>query len=194
MKRIGLYFLLMLMPMLAGAGEKKVVSSLPDVNGDGVVNAQDLVVLINDYLEKKDYPKTKIVVLSDPHVMAPELLVSKGYAWIKYLNGQRKMEDYSQALFDEMVARIKDEIKPDLVLITGDLTKDGERLSHAYVKGKLDELRASGIRTLVIPGNHDRGFTMVCSRPQPRWRLTNGLPRNTPTTDTVRHPNVSPPR
>ena len=157
MKRIGLYFLLMLMPMVAGAGEKRVVSSLPDVNGDGVVNAQDLVVLINDYLEKKDYPKTRIVVLSDPHVMAPELLVSKGYAWIKYLNGQRKMEDYSQALFDEMVARIKDEIKPDLVLITGDLTKDGERLSHAYVKGKLDELRASGIRTLVIPGNHDRG-------------------------------------
>ena len=99
----------------------------------------------------------KIVVLSDPHVMAPELLVSKGSAWTNYLSGQRKMVDYSQALFDEMVAKIKDEIKPDLVLITGDLTKDGEQLSHKYVISKLDELREGGIQTLVIPGNHDRG-------------------------------------
>lgn len=99
----------------------------------------------------------KIVVLSDPHVMAPELLVSEGDAWTDYLSGQRKMVDYSQPLFDEMVAKIKDEIKPDLVLITGDLTKDGEQLSHTYVISKLDELREAGIQTLVIPGNHDRG-------------------------------------
>ena len=157
MKKYSIIILAMLFSLMAGASDKKVNLSSPDVNGDGVVNAQDLVMLINYYLEQKDSPKTKIVVLSDPHVMAPELLVSNGYAWTKYMNGQRKMVDYSQALFDEMVIRLKDEIKPDLVLITGDLTKDGERLSHEYVKGKLDELRASGIRTLVIPGNHDRG-------------------------------------
>ena len=157
MKKYSIIILAMLFSLMAGASDKKVNLSSPDVNGDGVVNAQDLVVLINYYLEQKDSPKTKIVVLSDPHVMTPELLVSNGYAWTKYMNGQRKMVDYSQALFDEMVIRLKDEIKPDLVLITGDLTKDGERLSHEYVKGKLDELRASGIRTLVIPGNHDRG-------------------------------------
>ena len=157
MKKYSIIILAMLFSLMAGASDKKVNLSSPDVNGDGVVNAQDLVMLINYYLEQKDSPKTKIVVLSDPHVMAPELLVSNGYAWTKYMNGQRKMVDYSQVLFDEMVIRLKDDIKPDLVLITGDLTKDGERLSHEYVKGKLDELRASGIRTLVIPGNHDRG-------------------------------------
>lgn len=155
MRRLSL-LLLLLLPM-AAASQKKVVLSSPDVNGDGVVNAQDVVVLIDYYLKKKDCPETKIVVLSDPHVMAPELLASEGDAWTEYMDSQRKMVDYSQALFDEMVARLKDEIRPDLVLITGDLTKDGERLSHAYVKGKLDELRASGIQTLVIPGNHDRG-------------------------------------
>ena len=97
-----------------------------------------------------------IVVLSDPHVMAPSLLVSEGKAWTNYLAGQRKLVDYSQPLFDMMIAKIKDDIRPDLVLITGDLTKDGEQLSHEYVIGKLDELRAAGIQTLVIPGNHDR--------------------------------------
>ena len=98
----------------------------------------------------------KIMVVSDPHVMAPELLVSEGTAWTTYLEGQRKMVDYSVPLFDEMIERIKT-AKPDLVLITGDLTKDGEQLSHTYVIKKLGELKKKGIPTLVIPGNHDRG-------------------------------------
>ena len=157
MKRYIIIIVALLLPLMAGASEKKVILSSPDINGDGMVNAQDLVVWIDYYLKKADCKDIKIVVLSDPHVMAPELLVSKGSAWTNYMSSQRKMVDYSQALFDEMVTKLKDEIKPDLVLITGDLTKDGEKLSHAYVKGKLDELRASGIRTLVIPGNHDYG-------------------------------------
>ena len=99
----------------------------------------------------------KVVVLSDPHVMAPELLVNEGTAWTTYLNGQRKMVDYSKLLFDDMIGRIKEDMRPELVLITGDLTKDGEQVSHKYVTSKLDELRAIGIKTLVIPGNHDRG-------------------------------------
>lgn len=98
----------------------------------------------------------KIVVVSDPHVMAPELLKSEGSAWTTYLAGQRKLVDYSVPLFNEMIERIKS-AAPDLVLITGDLTKDGEQLSHAYVIEKLDELKVEGIPTLVIPGNHDRG-------------------------------------
>lgn len=99
----------------------------------------------------------KMVVLSDPHVMAPELLVNEGTAWTTYLNGQRKLVDYSQRLFDDMIVRIKRDLRPGLVLISGDLTKDGEQVSHEYVTSKLDELRAIGIKTLVIPGNHDRG-------------------------------------
>ena len=99
----------------------------------------------------------KMVVLSDPHVMAPGLLVSEGTAWTTYLSGQRKLVDYSQRLFDDMIVRIKRDLRPGLVLISGDLTKDGEQVSHEYVINKLDELRAIGIKTLVIPGNHDRG-------------------------------------
>ena len=99
----------------------------------------------------------KMVVLSDPHVMAPELLVNMGTAWTTYLDGQRKLVDYSKRLFDDMIVRIKRDLRPGLVLISGDLTKDGEQVSHEYVTSKLDELRAIGIKTLVIPGNHDRG-------------------------------------
>ena len=62
----------------------------------------------------------------------------------------------SKVLFDQAIERIKDE-RPALVLIVGDLTKDGEKASHIYVKEKLDELEGFKIPSLVIPGNHDFG-------------------------------------
>lgn len=149
----------------ASSGISKVVNDakrlVPDAvwAGDALwinnSNRSNTASLLSEWLSS--WRDKKIVVLSDPHVMSPKLLVSEGDAWTDYLSGQRKMVDYSQALFDEMVTKIKDEIKPDLVLITGDLTKDGEQLSHTYVVSKLDELRGVGIQTLVIPGNHDRG-------------------------------------
>lgn len=100
---------------------------------------------------------TRIAVIADPHVMPASLLTDPSNAdWTTYLAGSRKLLDYSQTLLDETVATLKSD-KPNLVLIVGDLTKDGEQASHNYLKGKLDELKAAGIPTLVIPGNHDLG-------------------------------------
>ena len=85
--------------------------------------------------------QTRIAVLTDTHVMAPSLLVSDGTAWQTYLASERKLVDYSQQLFDLMTDRIRNDIRPDLLLITGDLSKDGEVASHEYVIAKLDNLR-----------------------------------------------------
>ena len=101
----------------------------------------------------------KIVVIADPHVMPSSLLPNKSNSdWATYIGSSRKLIDYSQSLFDEAVAEIKT-LKPELVLIVGDLTKDGEKDSHDYVKGKLKELKDAGIQPLVILGNHDWGTT-----------------------------------
>jgi len=43
----------------------------------------------------------------------------------------------------------------DILLIPGDLTKDGEKQSHTDLKNKLDKLVQKGTRIFVIPGNHD---------------------------------------
>lgn len=100
----------------------------------------------------------KIIVLSDPHVMVEELLVRDGKAFQRYQSQMRRMCDYSKAIFDQAILEIVSMCpKPELVLIVGDISKDGELVNHKYVKRKLDELRAAGISTLVIPGNHDWG-------------------------------------
>lgn len=97
-----------------------------------------------------------ILLLSDTHVMAPQLLVADGRAWQNYLAGDRKMVDKSREIFDALVDTALAQ-KPDFVLIAGDLTKDGERVGHAYVVQKLDTLLKAGIPTFVVPGNHDLG-------------------------------------
>lgn len=136
-----------------------------DINNDGLVNYADVRALI-DYIMKGEHQEdtnqteptaARIVVMTDTHVMAPELLVNDGTAWQSFLTNDHKMVDYSVKLFDKMVSDLQTTIRPDLVIITGDLTKDGELVSHQYVASKLAELKAAGIPTLVIPGNHDLG-------------------------------------
>lgn len=105
--------------------------------------------------------QTRIAVVSDIHVMAPSLLESGAEgkdAWTSYYANQRKMLQQSAAIFDQFVTEMKNaSLKPDILLITGDLTKDGEQASHDYVKTKLAELEEAGIACYVIPGNHDFG-------------------------------------
>ena len=83
--------------------------------------------------------KTTIAVVSDIHVMAPSLLeegAKTKNAWTTYYATQRKMLEQSAGLFDQFVNEMITK-KPDIVLITGDLTKDGEQASHNYVKAGL---------------------------------------------------------
>ena len=96
----------------------------------------------------------KIAVISDLHVMAPELLVNEGNAIEEYLSRDRKMLRESLEILQTLVEEIL-ELKPHLVLVTGDLTKDGERKSHLLVAGQLQRLVDAGIQVLVVPGNHD---------------------------------------
>ena len=96
----------------------------------------------------------KMAIISDLHVMAPQLLVNDGNAFEQYLNRDRKMLRESLEILDTLVTDILD-LKPDVTLVTGDLTKDGERVSHELVAGQLQRLVDAGIQVFVVPGNHD---------------------------------------
>ncbi len=100
--------------------------------------------------------QTKMMVLSDTHVMSKKLIVKDGTAWQTALSNERKLLDYSQEIFDALMDTVMQR-NPQLLLITGDLTKDGELLSHQHVVEGLEKLRQAGIKTYVIPGNHDLG-------------------------------------
>ena len=97
-----------------------------------------------------------IFVATDLHVMGPGLLVNEGSAWDNYINSSHKLEDYSVGLFLNMIDSILLQM-PDIVMIPGDISKDGEKLSHEYISHELSRLTEAGIRVFVVPGNHDIG-------------------------------------
>ena len=97
---------------------------------------------------------TKIWVMNDLHVMAPELVINDGKALQDVVEGDRKMLRQSAEIFNALIDSILLH-QPQLVLIPGDLTKDGEKVSHQLVAKQLQRLQDAGIQTFVIPGNHD---------------------------------------
>ncbi|MEI7503142.1 MAG: metallophosphoesterase [Paludibacter sp.] len=96
----------------------------------------------------------KIVILSDIHVMDPSLLVKDGTAFQTYLSKDPKLLQYSTEILQVTIAKIIS-LRPDLVLISGDLTKDGEKISHETVSRMLYQLTMNGIKVVVTVGNHD---------------------------------------
>ena len=95
-----------------------------------------------------------IWLMTDIHVMAKELIINDGKALQDVVDGDRKMLRQSEEIFEALTDSIL-VYKPDMVLIAGDLTKDGEKVSHQSVAERLEILRTNGIQSFVIPGNHD---------------------------------------
>jgi len=97
-----------------------------------------------------------IAVLADNHYMDPSLLIMDGPAFQDYLVTDGKLLAASDAIMQEAIYElIHATPKPDLVLIPGDLTKDGELVGHVSVHLYLQKLIQAGIKVRVIDGNHD---------------------------------------
>ena len=95
----------------------------------------------------------RIVVISDVHLVSPDL-VTPGTAIERADAAESKMMAQSDAIMATITDSIID-LKPRLVLIPGDLTYNGERLSHERMVMYLNRMSEQGIQPLVIPGNHD---------------------------------------
>ncbi len=89
--------------------------------------------------------------------MDPSLLDSNaaaGTAFQNYLNQDPKLLQYSALVFKKVMAQLS-VAKPDILLVPGDITKDGEKIDHQVMAGFFDKLRDQGIAVYVMPGNHD---------------------------------------
>lgn len=96
---------------------------------------------------------TRFAVISDPHYFDPSLCAT-GSALNSYLSFERKLVAESDAILQSAITSLGFE-KLDFVIIPGDLTKDGELLSHHKFADYLRKLKAQGKKVYVIPGNHD---------------------------------------
>lgn len=100
-----------------------------------------------------DYPQTSFIVMSDLH-MYDTSLGSTGQAFESYLLNDRKLLRESREIVETAI-KAQIGLKPGIVLVPGDLTKDGERVNHELVALELKKLKDAGKRVYVVPGNHD---------------------------------------
>ena len=99
------------------------------------------------------YPDASFAVISDTHIYDSSL-GSSGAAFEKVMNSDQKLLLNSIDLLDYA---IRDIIASGVrfVLISGDLTKDGELINHRILANKLRRFNNAGINVYVVPGNHD---------------------------------------
>ena len=110
--------------------------------------------------EDQAYPDSfTFAVMSDVHLFSPDLW-SDCPDYTTAENSDRKMFRESSDILDKALADVV-AAKPDMVLVPGDLTKDGERVCHEWVRDRFaaarQQLADAGIDTqfYVINGNHD---------------------------------------
>ncbi len=95
------------------------------------------------------YPAASFVVFSDPHLYDPAAFpAGSGEEDASGLAGP------SAEILDAAIGIISG-LPADFVLVTGDLSQDGELADHLAFARRLEALRAGGKRVYVIPGNHD---------------------------------------
>ncbi len=97
----------------------------------------------------------ELLVATDLHYLA-RTLHDDGEAFTKMLAaGDGRLLHYIDEITD---AFVRDVIlrKPEVLLISGDLTFNGEKASHQALAKKFEEIETeAGTRVYVVPGNHD---------------------------------------
>lgn len=103
-------------------------------------------------------PELTIVHVSDMHYFSPSLIENENFMWKVTMESDGKDTVQSaliaQAFVDDML-----KLKPDAVVITGDLTLNGEEASHEELRDLLGRLKDIGIEVYVMTGNHDVNMT-----------------------------------
>lgn len=103
-------------------------------------------------------PELTIVHVSDMHYFSPSLVENEDFMWKVAMESDGKDTVQSaliaQAFVDDML-----KLKPDVVVITGDLTLNGEEASHEELRDLLGKLKDIGIEVYVMTGNHDVNMT-----------------------------------
>lgn len=96
----------------------------------------------------------RVMIASDIHYLSGDLTdFQQGFQY-QVEHGDGKVMPYIWEITDAFINEVKTE-RPDVVILSGDLTYNGELESHRQFAEKLKEIEAAKIPVIVIPGNHD---------------------------------------
>ena len=113
-----------------------------------------LVVFLTAGSPATAFAGTKLMVVSDLHYLEPSLYRDSELFLQVLRKGDGKITQFSEellaALYRELLAE-----QPDALIVTGDLSFNGEKKSHEALADWFGTVEQAEIPVWVIPGNHD---------------------------------------
>jgi 3',5'-cyclic AMP phosphodiesterase CpdA len=104
--------------------------------------------------QEEEYVPPSILIASDVHFIS-DSMHDAGAAFRKMVyEDDGKVSQYSEIILDTLIEETLQK-RPSALILTGDITLNGERANHVKLAEKLQRLNDAGIQVLVIPGNHD---------------------------------------
>ena len=96
----------------------------------------------------------KAIIGTDIHYLSRTL--TDGDSGFQHMveHGDGKVVTYIEQITDAFLEEVIRQ-KPDMLILSGDLTLDGEKKSHEELAEKLYAVEDAGIPVVVVPGNHD---------------------------------------
>lgn len=96
-----------------------------------------------------------VMVLSDTHTIL-ESMIKDTADYRHAVNLDQKVFNEAEAVLEAQLERVR-AAKPEVLLLNGDLTKDGEYIVHQELAAKLRQLKKDipGLKVYVTNGNHD---------------------------------------
>ncbi len=85
-------------------------------------------------------------------------------------HGDGKVTNYIWEITDAFVEEVLNE-RPDAVILSGDLSYNGEKASHIELAEKLSKIEDAGIPVLVIPGNQQKPVRKSLNRFTLQWDM-----------------------
>ncbi|MBQ3499214.1 MAG: metallophosphoesterase [Clostridia bacterium] len=93
-------------------------------------------------------------LLTDTHYFE-QTLGAEGKAFDEYMKREQYFMKESDAIIESVFKKIAEDKETDIVIIPGDLTKNGEKESHTSFIKHLYKLKESGKKIYVITAGHD---------------------------------------
>lgn len=172
MKKIVLAAMLAAVCVAAGCSGKKPVSeSIPETESSPPVTETEVEKPETEPATIEQFPETasnptagppeeeadkgcKVMIASDIHYLSGDLTdFQQGFQY-QVEHGDGKVMPYIWEITDAFINEVKVE-RPEVVILSGDLTYNGELESHLQFAERLEKIEEEGIPVIVIPGNHD---------------------------------------
>lgn len=113
-----------------------------------------ILILLSGCQKSRKIENTKIMTISDIHYLSPSLHDDGPLFRYVLENSDGKTFDYCKEILDTLIETTINE-NPDVLVITGDISYNGSRVSHEEMASRLKEIEDHGIDVVVLSGNHD---------------------------------------